>query len=35
LIDRFLIAVPAPLEIGLEPPVRDIVPPPLPNDGLP
>jgi pilus assembly protein CpaB len=33
LIDRFQIAIPALLEQGLEPPVRDIVPPVLPNDG--
>jgi hypothetical protein len=32
LIDRFQIAIPAPLEQGLEPPVRDIDPPALPND---
>lgn len=32
LIDRFQIAIPAKLENGLEPPVRDIVPPVLPND---
>jgi hypothetical protein len=32
LIDRFQIAIPAKLEQGLEPPVVEIVPRPLPND---
>lgn len=32
LVDRFKIAIPAKLEYGLEPPVRDIQPPALPND---
>ncbi len=35
LIDRFKIAIPAKLEQGLEPPVREIVPPVLPNDSQP
>ncbi|MBI3763723.1 MAG: Flp pilus assembly protein CpaB [Chloroflexi bacterium] len=32
LVDRFKIAIPAKLEYGLEPPVRVIQPPSLPND---